>query len=94
MNFILIFGRRKMGMMVLVGAIVAWIGEVVVEYATGGAYVPWRGFHVITLMVPALLANDAQRQGVARTFWGAGIAAVGVFTAMNLVDAGRKLLFG
>jgi hypothetical protein len=43
-------------------------------------------------MVPALLANDSERQGLSRTFWGAGITAVAVFAAMNLVDAARLYL--
>ncbi len=39
-------------------------------------------------MVPALLANDAQRQGWEKTIWGAGLTALGTFAAMNLLAAG------
>lgn len=89
MKWILIFGRRKLGVMSLTAAILTWSGELAIATATSGAYVPWRGFHVITLIVPALLANDAQRQGPYRTLWGAAIATTGVFGTMNLIHAAR-----
>ena len=84
---LLLFGRRKLSTMVLVGAILGWAAELAVLAASSGDYVPWRGLTVITLMVPALLANDAQRQGWERTAWGAGLTSVGVFAAMNLLAA-------
>jgi poly-gamma-glutamate biosynthesis protein PgsC/CapC len=85
---LLLFGRRKLSTMVLVGAILGWTAELVVVAATGGDYVPWRGLTIITLMVPALLANDAQRQGWEKTAWGAALTALGTFAAMNLLAAG------
>ena len=81
---LLIFGRRKLATMVLVGSVVAWAAEVLVVETTG--YVPWSGFILMTLMVPALLANDAQRQGLERTMWGASISALTVFGVMNLLS--------
>jgi hypothetical protein len=59
-------------------AVVSW---------TGGDYVPWRGLTIITLMVPALLANDAQRQGWEKTIWGATLTSLGTFAVMNLLSA-------
>lgn len=88
MHHMLIFGRRKLGMMILVASILAWSGEFLLVTVTHERYIPWQGFHAITLMVPALLANDAQRQGIYRTLWGAGITAAAVFTAMNFLEAG------
>ncbi|MFD4406192.1 poly-gamma-glutamate synthase PgsB [Nocardia sp. NPDC058499] len=84
---LLIFGRRKLSTMVLVGAIVAWGAELLVMEFTKGDYVPWRGLTIATLMVPALLANDAQRQGWERTLWGSALTAVGVFAGTNLIAA-------
>ncbi len=85
---LLIFGRRKLSTMVLVGAIAGWAAELGVTAATGGAYTPWAGLVIVTLMVPALLANDAQRQGWEKTIWGAGLTGLGTFAAMNLLAAG------
>lgn len=81
---LLIFGRRKLATMVLVGSVVAWGAELVVMETTG--YIPWTGFILMTLMVPALLANDAHRQGVERTLWGAAISSLTVFGVMNLLS--------
>ena len=92
MTRLLIFGRRKLSMMVLTGAIFAWAGEIAITVLSQGAFVPWQGFHVITLIVPALIANDAQRQGPYRTAWGTALTTVGVFSLMNLADAVRLLL--
>lgn len=84
---LLLFGRRKLSTMVLVGAILTWSAEIVVSGATNGRFVPWEGLTVMTLMVPALLANDAQRQGWERTLWGAALTATGTFAVMNAVTA-------
>ena len=92
MHHMLLFGRRKLSMMVLAGAVFAWAAEIAVRAGTGAAYVPWSGFHVITLFVPALLANDAQRQGLPRALWGTGLTALAVFGLMNLLQAARVLL--
>ena len=91
---LLLFGRRKLSTMVLVGAILGWAAQLAVVAATEGGYVPWPGFTVITLMVPALLANDAQRQGWERTAWGAGLTALGTFAAVNLLAALLAVLGG
>jgi poly-gamma-glutamate biosynthesis protein PgsC/CapC len=87
MPHLLLFGRRKLSTMVLVAAILGWAAQAAVTAATGGHYVPWHGFTVITLMVPALVANDAQRQGWERTLWGAGLTTLGTYAAMNLLGA-------
>lgn len=84
---LLIFGRRKLSTMVLVGTIFAWSAELAIATATGGDYVVWRGLTIMTLMAPALLANDAQRQGWEKTAWGAGLTALGVYGVMNLLTA-------
>jgi len=84
---LLLFGRRKLSTMVLVAAILGWAAEIAVVNLTGGDYVPWRGLTIITLMVPALVANDAQRQGWEKTLWGVTLTALGTFAAMNLLAA-------
>jgi len=84
---LLLFGRRKLSTMILVGAILGWAAELAVTAATRGDYVPWRGLVVISFMVPALLANDAQRQGWERTVWGTGLTALGVYGVMSVVTA-------
>ncbi|MEO7665184.1 MAG: poly-gamma-glutamate biosynthesis protein PgsC/CapC [Candidatus Limnocylindrales bacterium] len=84
---LLLFGRRKVAMMVLVAASLGWLAEVVIVALTNDAYHPWRGFNAITLMVPALLANDSERQGIERTVWGVTLATLAVLAATNLLTA-------
>lgn len=84
---LLLFGRRKISTMLLVGAIVGWTTELVLAVLTRQEYIPWLGLTVATLMVPALIANDAERQGWNKTLWGTGLVGIGVFALTNLVAA-------
>lgn len=84
---LLVFGRRKLSTMVLVGSIIAWTLEVLIIELTSGSYTPWQGLPVMALMVPALLANDAQRQGWEKTMWGVTTTTLGVYAAMTLLSA-------
>jgi poly-gamma-glutamate biosynthesis protein PgsC/CapC len=84
---LLLFGRRKVSTMVLVGAVIAWSTELAVTAASGGRYIPWQGLTIVTFMVPALLANDFQRQGVEKTLWGFGLTSLGVYAGMSLLMA-------
>ena len=82
---LLIFGRRKLSTMVIFGAIIAWTAEILLRAVTADGYIPWRGFTLVTVMIPALIANDAQRQGFERTIWGAAITSLSVYGLMNLL---------
>lgn len=88
---LLVFGRRKLSTMILVGSVLAWAAEAAAVWFTGGSWHPWAGFVLMTLMAPALIANDAQRQGIERTLWGASIATLGVYGAMNILDGALTL---
>lgn len=85
---LLVFGRRKLSAMLLVGSVVVWIAEATVVKVTDGAYQPWHGLVLMALMIPALLANDAQRQGLEKTLWGAALSTGLVYGVMNLLTAG------
>lgn len=82
---LMLFGRRKVAMMMLVAAAIAWAAETSVIAFTNGQYHPWQGFNAITLMIPGLLANDAERQGLERTTWGVALAVLAVLVSMNLL---------
>lgn len=84
---LLLFGRRKVSAMILVGALIGWSAELAIRFITHGEYTPWLGLTVATLIVPALIANDAQRQGWERTVWGTAIVGVGVYAVTNLIAA-------
>ncbi|MEO7118488.1 MAG: poly-gamma-glutamate biosynthesis protein PgsC/CapC [Candidatus Limnocylindrales bacterium] len=89
---LLLFGRRKLAMTILVSTVLAWSAELAITSLTGGAYHPWRGFNAITMLVPALIANDAERQGLERTAWGVALATLTVLAATNLLIAGLDVI--
>jgi len=43
MPHLLVFGRRKLSAMILVGSVLVWIAEASVVSVTNGAFQPWRG---------------------------------------------------
>lgn len=83
----LVFGRRKLSTMVLVGALVSWSAEIVIVRLSNGDFIPWRGLTVATMIVPSLIANDAQRQGWEKTIWGVTMTTLGVLAVSNLAGA-------
>jgi poly-gamma-glutamate biosynthesis protein PgsC/CapC len=92
MERLLLFGRRKLAMTILVSTVIAWSAELALTALTSGAYHPWRGYNAITMLVPALLANDAERQGIERTAWGAAIATLAVLAVINFILAGLEVI--
>lgn len=82
---LLLFGRRKLSTMVLFGALIGWTAELVLINLMDGLWQPGRGLTIMTLMLPALIANDAHRQGWERTGWGIGLATLGTYGVVNLV---------
>lgn len=82
---LLLFGRRKLTTMMLVAGIVAWAGEMLITQLTHNTVVPWLGLAVATLIAPALLANDAQRQGWRKTLWATLLATLAVYGGVNLL---------
>lgn len=84
---LMLFGRRKLSVMVLFGALIGWTVELIARYATDGLWEPARGLTVMTVMLPALIANDVHRQGWERTAWGVSIGTFGVYGAVNLAAA-------
>lgn len=84
---LMLFGRRKLSAMLMVGALVAWGAELALQWATEGEYSPWLGMTVAPLLVPALIANDAERQGWTKTGWGVAMTTAAVFAVTNLAAA-------
>lgn len=66
-NNIILFGRTKLGVMILVGVVVSWAMEIAVINLTNGEYAPWSGFVIIMPMIVSLIATDFDRQGPIRT---------------------------
>jgi hypothetical protein len=84
---LMLFGRRKLSVMVLFGALVGWTVELAARYFTDGLWEPARGLTVMTVMLPALIANDVHRQGWEKTGWGVTIGTFGVYGIVNVLGA-------
>ena len=82
---LLLFGRRKLSCIVIFGALLAWTSELLVQWITDGRYSPAPALVIMALMIPALIANDAERQGWEKTAWGVGLATLGVFGVVNVL---------
>lgn len=80
----LLFGRTKLSMMFLAAFVITALVEWALHTAAPG-FILFSGFNAIIPTLVALLANDAQRQGVGRTAMGAALSTVGVFGTMSLL---------
>ena len=84
-KLVLVFGRTKLGFVVLTGVVVSWLMEILVINLSQGLFAPWSGFVIIMPMIVSLLANDFERQGVLKTMQFSSLATLGVFILMQLV---------
>ncbi len=80
---LLIFGRTRMGMLILSAVVIAWLMEIAVLNLTHGTFAPWSGFVVIMPMLVALLASSFDTQGLSRTFAVVGASGAAVFLLMQ-----------
>jgi len=83
-QFVLAFGRTKLGIMILSGVVIAWALEILATTLTHGRYIPWSGFVIIMPTIVSLIANDYDRQGPSRTLSAVSFSALGVFVVMQV----------
>jgi hypothetical protein len=87
MPSLILFGRRKSASMLLVGTMLSWGTLLLQEQAFGSATLPWsfQSLELIGMIVPGLLANDAERFGVLRVLQGTALSVVFTLTATLLI---------
>ena len=87
-TFMFIYGRRRMVISVLLGFIFGWLVRSfgLVSYIPGDQVV-----HVIGYIIPGLIANSMERQGIVQTLSVMGIAAVVVRLILILVFGGQLI---
>ena len=91
-RYTLVFGRTKLGMLILVGVVIAWLLEIIVIRVTDGLFTPWSGFVVIMPMLTSLLANGFDRQGLKSTVAALGLSSGVVWLIMQALVWGLSLL--
>jgi len=88
MPHIILFGRRKFAAMLMIAAVLSWIGMWVGTRYLGlnpGAYVTITAIPLTPLFVPGLLANDMERASPPRVLVGSTLGALFVIPTTMLV---------
>ena len=80
-RYVLLWGRNRLAIMIGVGATLAWI----IEALWGMSRLPLEA-HAVGIALPALLANDFERQGTLRTSAAAGAAILITFALLSLME--------
>ncbi|MDP8209037.1 MAG: poly-gamma-glutamate biosynthesis protein PgsC [Candidatus Electryonea clarkiae] len=86
-NFVFIYGRRRLVLSILLGFI---FGYILRNYVAGGLYmVTDIRLEAIGYIIPGLIANWMERQGVLRTLSAVTIAAVVVRLSVMIISGGQ-----
>ena len=88
-NHLVLFGRRKFSFMMLMSFLVAWTIQSVVAVGLTIAQVSSLGptsiFQVIGFIIPGLVANSMERQGVSRTMYALVVVSVITYVILYLI---------
>ena len=88
-NHLVLFGRRKFSFMMLMSFLVAWTIQSVVAVGLTIAQVssigPTGFFQVIGFIIPGLVANSMERQGVSRTMYALVVVSVITYVLLYLI---------
>ncbi len=87
----LVYGRAKLGVMILVGTFVAWGAELLLTYLSHGTIVVWGGVAGVIPLMVALIANDFERQGIPKASF-ATLITIGFILIVTQVAQGFLLL--
>jgi poly-gamma-glutamate biosynthesis protein PgsC/CapC len=85
-SYLVLFGRRKFSFMMLMSFAIAWMVQSLVALALSAYPAPSLGptgiFQVIGFIIPGLVANSMERQGITKTMY--ALTAVSVITYVIL----------
>ena len=89
-NYMFIYGRRRTVMMIIVGFLYGWLSrEFLVFGMQGGMSIE---FSAIGYIIPGLIANWMERQGIIQTLTTMIIAAVFVRLLLMIVTGGEVIV--
>lgn len=88
-GYIVLFGRRKFSFMMLMSFVVAWAIQSVVSISLSLGQVisvgPTGLFQVIGFIIPGLVANSMERQGITKTIYALTIVSVITYVILFLI---------
>ena len=88
-NYLVLFGRRKFSFMMLMSFVIAWAIQSFVAVALTAYQAPSIGptgvFQVIGFIIPGLVANSMERQGITKTMYALTAVSVIVYVILYLI---------
>ena len=79
-NYLVLFGRRKFSFMMLMSFVIAWgiqsLVALALTYAQVTSIGPTGIFQVIGFIIPGLVANSMERQGITKTIYALTIVSI------------------
>jgi poly-gamma-glutamate biosynthesis protein PgsC/CapC len=88
-NHIVLFGRRKFSFMMLMSFVIAWGMQSLVSVVLSWSQIPTVGptgvFQVIGFIIPGLVANSMERQGVTKTIYALTIVSVITYVILYFI---------
>ncbi|HSF86585.1 MAG TPA: poly-gamma-glutamate biosynthesis protein PgsC/CapC [Acidimicrobiia bacterium] len=89
-RFVILFGRRKFSSMLLVGALLSWVGLALAVNIFGledKAFATLASIALGPLFLPGLLANDMHRASPGKVLLGAGLGGTFIFSGVTFLYA-------
>ena len=87
-NHVILFGRRRFSVVMLVNFGLAWIADMVTDYTLTSTV----DFQVIGFVIPGLIANEMERQGIFNTLYTFVIITALTLLSLLLVIGKWKLI--
>jgi len=88
-NYLVLFGRRKFSFMMLMSFVIAWGIQSIVAVALTAYQTPSIGptgvFQVIGFIIPGLVANSMERQGITKTMYALTAVSVIVYVILYVI---------
>ncbi len=88
-NYMFIYGRRRTVMVILLGFLFGWLSRELLVIQTSGITLE---LQTIGLIIPGLIANWMERQGVVKTITTLIIAAVFIRLILMIITGGEVFL--
>lgn len=82
-RYLLVFGRTKLGFIILLAVVIAWLLEILMINVSQGSFAPWSGFVIIMPLLVALLTNSFDQQGIPRSLAAVTISGGVVWLTMQ-----------
>jgi len=88
-EYVVLFGRRKFSFMMLMSFVVAWglqsIVALILSYTQTVSVGPTGIFQVIGFIIPGLVANSMERQGITKTIYALTIVSVITYVILYVI---------